>query len=621
MIDNLTFSSISLNTKNYSTYFTEPDKPRSLENLSQVNLFVGANNSGKSRLLRTIFSDDDIQFLLKDLSLDDFNRSFWGAISEFEKKRHNNYGKFFQDEASKFSKLPRLEYFQLVNDFRPYFALLDNFLKQYQHLNSHYKEYEAFLVLERARLILSDLLPEQSTVQQTNFRFKKIYIPTLRGLRPIQINSSKKDVFGTNEDNYLHRTVSDYFAGINEVSEKIYTGLSLYEDLQKYSHGTKLQRQQLVSFQKFLSETFFNGEDVELIPTYNKDVINVKIGDHEDDIYNLGDGIQSIIILTYPLFLNQDQHLKVFIEEPESHLHPGFQRVFIETLLKPQFKSFQYFISTHSNHFLDLTLEHNNISVYTFEKISSNTQPSFKIENVENSDSRILSLIGVKNSSVFLSNCTIWVEGVSDRIFFRKYLEIIQEEKQRKFIEDIHYSFVEYSGNNITHWSFLESDDNLHPNITVNRLCGKLFLITDSDNSGFNKDGSAPKHQSRKAQRHFQLQQKLGDRFYCLKCREVENLLSPSILQKTIISIEKQDGNLDFSSLIYSKYSTVYLGKFIHDNIPQLKKNFASDSGSIINKVTFAKNATGLIQSKSDLSSEAFVLAEKLYEFISQHNS
>ncbi|WP_165760255.1 ATP-dependent nuclease, partial [Niastella populi] len=174
------------------------------------------------------------------------------------------------------------------------------------------------------------------------------------------------------------------------------------------------------------------------IATIKKDVVNVKIGEHEEPIYNLGDGIQSIIILTYPLFFNQDKNLKVFIEEPELHLHPGYQRILFETFLRPEFKHFEYFITTHSNHFLDLTLEKNSISVYAFEQIKNNTEkPDFSIINVENSDTSVLSLLGVNNSSVFLTNCTIWVEGITDRIYIRKYLQIVQEGKGEKFYEDI----------------------------------------------------------------------------------------------------------------------------------------------------------------------------------------
>jgi hypothetical protein len=49
---------------------------------------------------------------------------------------------------------------------------------------------------------------------------------------------------------------------------------------------------------------------------------------------------------------------------------------------------------------------------------------------------------------------------------------------------DTHYSFVEYSGANIVHWSFLDKCSG----IDVDRLCGKLFLVSDRDKVGTYKD-------------------------------------------------------------------------------------------------------------------------------------
>lgn len=612
-------SSIYIKDQLYLDYKIQPNS-KFLSNLSQINLFVGSNNSGKSRLLRRLFSDEELKFNASDLSLDDFNKLFWGAVIEFNKKRKTRYGEFFGDMEKTFSRLERLEYLREINDFTPYVKILDDFEKTYGHIRDGAPEHEAYSVLVRAKLLITDLL-QKAAVEQKKYNFKRIYIPTLRGLRPIQAVGVHKNSFEPSEDNYLHRTIYDYFKPDSKLNENIYTGLSLYEDLKRYSHGTLTQREQLDNFEKFLSETFFQSQDVELIPSYGKDVINVRIGNHEADIFNLGDGIQSIIILTYPLFFNQGKYLKVFIEEPESHLHPGFQRVFMETLSKPEFNTFQYFISTHSNHFLDLTLDKENISIYTLEKENSNSNsPSFIIQNVENSSTHVLTLLGVRNSSVFLTNCTIWVEGISDRIYFRKYLELIQEKKENKFLEDIHFSFVEYAGNNITHWSFLEPDDSDYPNILVDRLCSKLFLITDSDNSDFNRDGTIPRKPSKKAERHIKLLEKLDERYYCLKVREVENLLSPSILKRTVIALNQRSRNIEFREFKQRDYQREPIGSFIESNTIGLTKKLASETGTLINKIEFSKTAVSLIKTVDELSSEATEIADKLYNFIAAHN-
>ena len=157
-------------------------------------------------------------------------------------------------------------------------------------------------------------------------------------------------------------------------------------------------------------------------------------GGEEYPIYELGDGIQSIIILTYPLFFHQGEDLLFFIEEPEHGLHPGMQRVFMETLMREEFSSLQYFLTTHSNHLLDITLDIEQVSIYTFRKDTAAAEKDqFVIENVDNDHTNSLELIGVRNSSVFLSNCTIWVEGITDRIYIRKYLDVYQQSQKKTF--------------------------------------------------------------------------------------------------------------------------------------------------------------------------------------------
>src|SRR5581483_5520307 len=92
----------------------------------------------------------------------------------------------------------------------------------------------------------------------------------------------------------------------------------------------------------------------------------------------------------------------------------------------------------------------------------------------------VLTELGVHNSSVLLTNATIWVEGITDRLFIRHFLGILQKElpASQRVREDVHFSFVEYGGSAIDHWSFLCAR-NETPRIDVTRLCGKLFLIAD----------------------------------------------------------------------------------------------------------------------------------------------
>ena len=77
---------------------------------------------------------------------------------------------------------------------------------------------------------------------------------------------------------------------------------------------------------------------MEIVPQYTRDRaeqhIFVKIGGREErELHNLGDGINALILVLYKLF-TADKGAWIFIEEPELNLHPGLQRIFLQTLLR-----------------------------------------------------------------------------------------------------------------------------------------------------------------------------------------------------------------------------------------------------------------------------------------------
>jgi hypothetical protein len=441
--------------------------------------------------------------------------------------------------------------------------------------------------------------------------FKKIYIPILRGMRPLHFEENEFKY----DDVYQRRTRKDYFDDSSEISNniEIFTGIRSYIDIKNFLLGTLTQRKLIGEYEKYLSEYFFDGKEVTLIPSQLNGLITIKIGDEtERPIYEHGDGIQSIIILTLPLFLNKGNNLLVFIEEPEKLLHPGLQRRLIETLLKQEgFGNYQYFMTTHSNHFLDITLDFPEISIYALTKKidegnSDEKEPKFLIENLKHGDTSALEILGVRNSSVFLSNCTIWVEGITDRLYFRRYLELYFDHLSKsnnsvKFKEDFHYSFVEYSGGNITHWSFLDNEE--YP-MNIERLCGKLFLIADRDHG--------------KDVRHEKLKKSLEDRFCLLDCREVENLISKKVLLNIIEDYEGCNPEIHFEEIDYKDKP---LGQFIDEKLGiNKKRSYAAESGTVSDKLGFCKKAIKYTNDWDDLSNETKIICKKIFQFIGENN-
>ena len=326
----------------------------------------------------------------------------------------------------------------------------------------------------------------------------------------------------------------------------------------------------------------------------------------------LGDGLQQLIILTLPIFEHRNVPLFLFIEEPDLFLHPGYQRVFIDSVLSDKERELYVFATTHSSQFLDITVFRDDCAVFRCEKQfgdepGEELDPKFTVRNTTFGDLSLLKHIGVRPSSVMFANCTIWVEGVTDRLYFSRFVELVLRKRAHSYTENLHYAFVEYGGGNITHWSFLDEEG-----IDVERLCARLLLIAD--------------HDSEKDERHQILADTLGERFLLLPVRESENLLTPKVIASIIRSYEGEDVKLN--AFTQSKYASVYLGKYIDNHVlvdktkskryGKLQTCYADKSGTVKSKVEFCRRALEQITSINDLSEPARHIAEKICDFIVQ---
>ena len=586
-----------------------------MRDLAKVNVFIGANNSGKSRLMRVLAGTQRIN-VWPNVRILGENWSLEEVVLTLQKAKTEVLGILEEEKCPDVNGVR-----ELLNKF-PVGRCLEEGSQRLSECFSGIEQaarmpmpsswsgsWNPSSVVPKLKLALakaSSHLPALSNPRLSIPVTKKLYIPTLRSLR---------DLGG--DDTFSSRTKQDYFPKVEHI--QVFTGRSLYHDIEKLVRGDLSQRETLRRFETWVGETFFRGETVAIIPRMGQSTLTIKIGDEQEQpIHNLGDGIQAILILAFPLFEREHDHLLAFIEEPELFLHPWLQRVLLE-MLSRRFPLHQYFLTTHSNHFLDLTLDVDSVSVFTFEKQlvehESRERPSrYNVTNVSRSDRRPLELLGVRNSSVLLTNCTIWVEGITDRRYIAHWLDLYQQmlhghasPDRAKFLkEDLHYSFVEYSGGNITHWSFL---DDCGPD--VERLCGKLFLIADND-------GASP--ESEKGKRHAKLTEKLKGRFYLLPVREIENMLTPEALSAVLKAYGEVDSNLYTPT--QDEYATELLGKFVEEKIiktraeKKRKASYAGDSGTLNRKGDFCERAIAAMNGFDSLSLKAQELTKKVYDFI-----
>ncbi|MHA2810798.1 ATP-dependent nuclease [Vibrio campbellii] len=518
--------------------FTLPDgTPNSIANTKPINIIIGANNSGKSRLLRTLFSSEFMEFNGKNGNIQATLEKLAPPKNGpgFSKKAMNTYS------ASLYSYLTsNLSSTFDSNLYDEMFEAIENILLQ------HKKPVSPDEVLDTAKTLLGEDLwfKMQSYKPNPDFSIRNVpkeYIPILRGLRTLV----------PNRDVYLERTREDYFKDkTSDPTLNIFTGHTLYEDMMYALLGTEDEQANVRRYQDYLSTHFFEGQRVNIIPRKDRDdkqsskgnnVVHIKIGEEpQRPIYELGDGIQAMIALTVRPFLEEVPTI-FFIEEPEQNLHAGMQRALIEAFRAcPQH---MFFFTTQSNHFVDLTLESDDINLISVKKeVDAEGKATSNVQSQANNN-EILKELGVLASSVLLANCSIWVEGVTDKRYLQVYLEKYLDElealgnsddrtederaaakkragKLRTYSENLHYVFVEYQGSNITHWAFTDEVDPEETSKTpAPKLSKDILLLADADIDC-------------KGSRVEDLQEALVDRFELLEWKEIENYIPQDIIVK-----------------------------------------------------------------------------------------
>jgi hypothetical protein len=648
------------NLENYSSDICE-SSPFSIE-IKRLNFFIGKNNSGKSRFLRNLFTT--AIHTIRDYSFPDLSDYF----SELKTTFDTTQGKLWigntssgSDRATISSLIMGVLEFPLY----PKHKYKENYIKAMELLTRVRFDHTT-VIQDKIREIENYVTNYESAIK---FEETKFYVPILRGMRPVTDQENKQP--------YIERTQKDYFQEKSKFNQKnIVTGERLYHELKTHLLGEPEQRDLIKSYEEKLSQYFFDNEPVSLIPKHDQDVVNIKIGsERQFPISHLGDGLQQSIILTFEAYIrnidengNKKTHA-FFIEEPELNMHAGMVRQLMNFYLNET--NHFYFFTTHSNHLLDMVDESDEVIIQKFVKQPKEGELKefdFKIYRCDK-DHELLTSLGVRPSSLYLANCTIWVEGVTDRMYLSKLMQkYIQEldsstssqeaekaKKYKSFMPNFHYAFIEYAGGNITHWSFLddyptkqEALDFLDNNkgLTAKAITKNILLLADGDNEG-------------KAERLSEWKSELSEEnVYVLPCKEIENTLSPDIVYKACLTEFKGKKNLAPEIILHAEtinnikfkgfqgatkdgfdidklelqslnlISNDGIGKIIDDIIrvdmtsSPLPRLFSDDSGTIANKVKFCEICKVLMTYENwQLTEQAKDLCQKIFSHIEQCNS
>jgi energy-coupling factor transporter ATP-binding protein EcfA2 len=538
---------------------------QTIEPLGKINVFVGPNNSGKSNILRFINKN-----LIHTMRQDKAN----GLVSEPHLSRN----------------APTCAQIGIMASVKDFTNILGSGDRDPVGINTLYQH-----LFDKRLLWIGEKWPETELLEQaTNWL-------THNEWHGIWANASNKSGGGLNE-HWIPQTLmmlkrlmpappivyevpitrqadSQSQNGVNKESPIVLDGRGAIRQLaalqspepKEYDNDRKRFKQ----IESFVRTVVADVSAMLSIP-HSQDQILVKFkGQSIFPLADLGSGIEQVVL--HAIAATSAENSVVTFEEPELHLHPVLQRQLLTYLAK--YTSNQYFISTHSAHMID-TLHAN---VFHVQLVNGQTIIEYAHTDAERH--RVCEELGYRPSDIVQSNCVIWVEGPSDRVYLQHWLK----QQDSHLQEGVHFAIMFYGGKLLSHLSAAETDDqddNLENLIQLRMLNRHIAVIIDSDST--KKDQPIRETKQRVVDEVL----KHGGVAWVTEGREIENYVHPATLKVAVESVAAGRG------------TAVSPGKF-QTPIPKVK----SGSKTSISKIKVAKQ---VVSNPSDLS--RFDLEERLDE-------
>lgn len=458
-------------------------KMQYINDLGKVNIIIGKNNSGKSNILRFLK-----KFQLSGWSRNNFddkldlNSIDGDSIIELAiqvKKSSENTGCFYEKILE---LLPDLQH--RIPEWKDSFWI------------SYYIDLSDNSSPEHPKF---DSIKEQIKKAYTMDEIKDIVLSKLAYAKERYDNNKKKNIDYEEEIDYEYEDSEDDLLNIIGWQFHILNGdypvdvylIDSYRKITSEETWESNGRGLISKLNKLKQPYWTNYEDKEIfvkINSFVKSILNtsnveIDIPDSKDDLYismdgkllplnSLGTGIHQVIIMAVACTLISNS--VVCIEEPEIYLHPELQKKLIRYISENT--NNQYIITSHSSAIFDCT----GVNIYHCQITEGRT--FCKKVLLHKDKCNILDDLGYKASDILQSNCIIWVEGPSDRIYINKWIG----DKNSGLHEGTHYSIMFYGGKLLSHISV--NSDNIKDFIDLCSINRNVAIIIDSDKTNENKN-------------------------------------------------------------------------------------------------------------------------------------
>lgn len=451
---------------------------------SQINLIIGENNLGKSNLL--LFVAERYQKAVEAASReamsvfdnDDLNRNIENSIVSFGLPMQFIKPHISDHDADAAGFLDKLlsDLNRRPEDYRVRFLEDLGQSKQLQALRfdeTSIPSLTSLLTFDEWRRLSSALTGYSSDSLMYNvdkvmgqlFNFSKLWI---KG-DPLLI-SAKRECNRLPNESMIRRDNTVYFDG---------NGLtSLIAEYKRSSKNADQMRKVFRRLERFVQHVMSHS-GVTLEVPIGADILQVVLNDSITwRLEELGTGVHEIILLAAACTLHSSR--VICIEEPEVHVHPKWQRRFVELLSETDN---QYFIATHSAHIMDLP----GVSVFHLTGTPEGTKVRQAVTAAHKVE--VCASLGYRPSDLMQTNCVIWVEGPTDRTYLNNWLAMVAP----ALVEGVHYSIMFYGGSLRTYLTAMDLTEDTSDGekvvfprqvmdlIELRKINQNLAIVMDSD--------------------------------------------------------------------------------------------------------------------------------------------
>lgn len=268
----------------------------------------------------------------------------------------------------------------------------------------------------------------------------------------------------------------------------------------------------------------------------------------------MGSGLKTIILVLLNLLvipeLDEYKNKKMVygFEELENNLHPAMQRKLFEYIYEfAEMHDVQVFITTHSHVAINAFYDKDDAGIFYVYKQDGRAFVK-RIESYLDKP-RILDDLDVKASDLLQSNGIIWVEGPSDRVYIKHWLDLYFPDR---FVEGVHYQFLYYGGRLLSQYSAEEVTE-LISVIKTNR---NAVIVMDSDK----RNRNARLNDTKK--RIIAEFDALGMMSWVTKGKEIENYIPKTAIEEALeVSLKAQCGQYELFPGYIEKYYRGFTGK------------------------------------------------------------